>query len=72
MWPTPAAIGAKVRTMGTKRAMITARAPNRVKNALVRFTFSTLKRPLSLRSNIRGPTLWPIRYPDLAAEEGGE
>ena len=60
MWPTPAATGANVRTMGTKRARMIVSPPNRTKNALVRSTFLTLKRPLSLRSNTFGPPRCPI------------
>ncbi len=61
MWPTPAAMGAKVRTMGTKRAAMTASPPKRAKNAFVRTTFCRLKMPESLRSNTLGPALWPMR-----------
>ncbi len=57
MWPTPAAIGANVRTTGTKRARMTVRPPKRSKNALVRSTFLRLKIPESLRSKIDGPAL---------------
>jgi hypothetical protein len=60
MCPTPAATGAKVRTIGTKRARMTAIPPNRSKNWLVRSTFRRLNRPLSLRSKIGGPALRPI------------
>ncbi len=57
MWPTPAAIGANVRTTGTKRARITVSPPKRSKNAFVRSTFFLLKMPESLRSKIEGPAL---------------
>jgi hypothetical protein len=50
-----------VRTTGTKRAMMTASGPNLSKKAFVRATLALLKRPLSLRSKMRGPILWPIR-----------
>jgi len=60
MWPTPAATGANVRTIGTKRARMIVSPPNRSKNAFVRSTFLTLKSPDSLRSKIDGPALWPM------------
>ena len=61
MWPTPAATGAKVRTIGTKRATMTATPPKRTKNAFVRSTFLMLNKPDSLRSKTLGPNLCPIR-----------
>ncbi len=61
MCPTPAATGAKVRTIGTKRARMTVMPPKRSKNAFVRSTFFLLKSPDSLRSKIAGPPLWPMR-----------
>lgn len=61
MWPTPAATGANVRTIGTKRARITVRPPYFSKNAFVRSTFVRLNRPDSLRSNTAGPPLCPMR-----------
>jgi hypothetical protein len=61
MCPTPAATGANVRTIGTKRAAMIANGPKRSKNLLVRMTLSLEKNPLSLRSKMRGPALWPMR-----------
>ena len=61
MCPTPAATGANVRTIGTKRARMIVRPPKRSKNAFVRSTFFTLKTPDSLRSKTAGPPLWPMK-----------
>ncbi len=72
MWPTPAATGAKVRTIGTKRARMIVSPPNRSKNAFVRSTFLTLKSPHSLRSKTFGPPLMADHVADLAAEERRE
>ena len=61
MWPTPAATGAKVRTIGTKRASTIAIGPHFSRNAFVRRTFSFENSPLSFCSKMRGPARWPMR-----------
>ena len=72
MWPTPAATGAKVRTIGTKRARMIVRPPKRSKNALVRSTFLTLKTPGFLAFEDRRAALVADVVADLAADEGRE
>ena len=53
--PTPALTGANVRTIGTKRAMMTVAEPNRSKNDSVFATLARLNNPESLRLKIAGP-----------------
>ena len=58
--PTPATTVMKVRTMGTKRARMIARAPYRSKKACARSTFFWLNNRDSGLVKIDGPARRPI------------
>lgn len=58
---TPAMIGVKVRTMGTKRARTRDLGPYFSKNSWALTTFSCLKRRESGRVKSEGPTFLPNR-----------
>ncbi len=60
---TPARIGVKVRTTGTKRASTIARGPYRSKNSWPLSTLACLKNRESGRLNRDGPTRAPNAYP---------
>ena len=69
---TPAMIGVKVRTIGTKRARTSDLGPYFSKNSWAFSTFSCLKSLESGRLNSDGPDLLAEQVARLVAEDRGE